>query len=228
VGKNGHEVRQTGQLHEASDESAEGGGRAEVDASQDGNNTTAHQGGVEGVLELGVDVAEPVGEGGGTIARNGPQGTTGGNIAASGSDQSGQESHNQKTQGTTTSSSSLVVDLGKREVVGAVADRIHVMDGVEDGDHVEDTGQETNSHLGQHSLGNVTARLGDLLSQVRRTVRGTNRVGTVQHAHDEHEALLLIAGKVSPFLPDKVVRGISGTVDVGHHGTDNDGDEDTG
>jgi len=121
-----------------------------------------------------------------------------------------------------------VIDFGKREVVGAAGNRIDVLNGVEDGDHVANTGDETNGHLGQHSLGNVTARLRDLLSQVRRTVRGTDGVGTVQHAHDKDEALLRVVGPVGPLLPDIVVGAIPDAVDVGHYGADDDGDEDTG
>jgi len=72
VGEDGHEIGKTGQLHEASNESTEGGSRAEVNASENRYNATAHQGGIEGVLEGAVDVAQPVGEWGGTVARNGP------------------------------------------------------------------------------------------------------------------------------------------------------------
>lgn len=89
VREDGHEVRKTGQLHETSHKGAEGGGRAKVDARQDGDKTTAGQGGVEGVLELQADMTKPSREWSSAVTRNGPECAAGSDVAAAGSDQGG-------------------------------------------------------------------------------------------------------------------------------------------
>jgi hypothetical protein len=45
---------------------------------------------------------------------------------------------------------------------------LDIVDGVEDGDHVADTGDKTDTHLGKDSLGNVTTRPVNLVSNKKR------------------------------------------------------------
>lgn len=225
--EDGHEVGQRRQLDEAANEGAEGGSRAKVDAGQDGDENTAGQGRVERVVESGVDSAEPLGERSGTVTGDSPQGPTGRDIAARCGDQGGNEGDDQEAQSTAAGASRLVVDLSQGEVVGTGGDTVEILDGVEEGDHVKNASDETDSHLGKHRLGDVTAGHGDLLGQVGGAVRGADTVSTVEHTHDKDEALLLVASSVVPGLPDILVGHVSGTVDMGHHSADNDGDEDT-
>lgn len=158
VREDSQEVRQTGQLHEATNKGAESSSRAEVYAGQDGDYASACQSGVEGVAEGWADASKPAREGGSTVAGDGPQCAAGGDIAARGGNQGGQEGDNQETKSTASGSGSLLVDRGQGEVVRGTDDRGKVIDGVEDSDHVEDTSDETDSHLGKDSLGDVTAR----------------------------------------------------------------------
>ena len=227
VREDSHEVGKTGQLHEAADEGVESRGRAEVDAGQDGDDAAAGERGVEGVVEGRVDVAEPFREGRCAVARQCPESSAGGDVAASGCDQGGQEGDEQKAQSAAAGAGGLVVDLGEGEE-RAVGDCVDVLDGVEDGDHVADAGDEADAHLGQDGLGDVAARLGDLFGQVRGAIRGSDTVGTVQHAHDEDEALLRVVGLVGPFLPHGVVGAVFEAVDMRHHSAHDDGDEDAG
>lgn len=160
VRENGHEVRKTGQLHEASHEGAEGGSRAEVDARQDGDETGADQGGVEGVLERGADASNPSREWSGAITSNSPERTAGGDVTATGSDKGRQVSDDQKTQSAATGAGGLAVDLSQGEEGGRVAHLVEVVDGIEDCNHIADTSDETDTHLGQDSLGDISTRPG--------------------------------------------------------------------
>lgn len=227
MGEDGHEVGQTGELDKASNESLEGSLGSEVDAGEDGHDAAADEGGVEGVLELVVDAAEPVGEGGSTVTGESPEGTTCSNVTTSGGDQSRDEGDDQETQATSIGTSGLEVDLGKREVESVLLDKACVLNGVEDSNHVQDTSDETNAHLSKNSLGDVATGLGDLLGQVGRAVRGSDTVSTVEHTHHKDETLLLVASLVIPLLPYIVVGVVGGTVDVWHDSADNDRDENT-
>lgn len=227
VGEDGHEVGQRRQLDEAANEGAKGSDRTKVDAGQDGDEHTASQGGVERVVESAVDAAEPLGERSGTVTGEGPQGPTSSDIAARCSDQGWNKGNDQEAQSTAAGAGRLVVDLSQGEFEGGVSDSIEVLNRVENGDHVKDASDKTDAHLGKHGLGDVAARLGDLLGQVGRAVRGTDTVSTVEHTHDKDEALLRVTSRVLPVLPNILVGHVSSTVDMRHHSADNDGDEDT-
>lgn len=76
------------------------------------------------------------------VSSQSPKGATSGDVAANTSDQGGQECDNQKAQSTASASSSLTVDLGKRETENTVQDIIEGLDGIEHGDHVEKSSDE--------------------------------------------------------------------------------------
>lgn len=120
-----------------------------------------------------------------------------------------------------------MVDLGKREAVNAGDDLLKVVDRVEDGDHVKDPGDEANAHLGEDSLGDVTAGLRDFFRQVRGAVGSSHTVSTVKHSSHKDKPLILIASSILPFAPDKVVGRIWLAVDMRHDRADDDRDEDT-
>lgn len=226
MGEDRHKVRQTRQLNEASDESLESSCGSQIDAGKNSDSATTDKGSVEGVLEFVVDMTEPVGEWSRTVTRDGPQSTTGGDVATSGCDQSRNEGDNQKANGTTAGTSSLSVDLSEGEE-RTERDILDTLDGVEDGDHVANTGDETNSHLGQYSLGNVATRLRDLLSQVSRAVGSADTVCAVKHSHDKDESWLSVTSLVIEVFPHSEVRLVRLAIDIGHHGADNDSDENT-
>lgn len=155
--KDGGEVGKRGQLHETADEGIESGGGSDVNTSQDGNNHTTDQGCVERVVHPGIDTSQPAGEGGRFITRNGPQGTTSGDVATGTCDDSGQEGNDQQSKGATPSTRGLAVDLGERETVGIAHDQVEVIDGIEDRDHIEKTGDEADRHLSKDGLRDVAA-----------------------------------------------------------------------
>lgn len=155
--EDGGEVGERRQLHETTDEGIESGGGSDVNAGKDGNDHTTGQGCVERVVHPGIDAAEPAGEGGRPITRNGPQGTAGGDVATSTCDGSGKEGHDQQTKGAASSTRGLAVDLGEGETVGIFHDLVEVVDGIEDGDHVENTGDEPDRHLSKDGLRDVAA-----------------------------------------------------------------------
>lgn len=99
--KDSGEIGKRGQLYEAANKSVEGGRRADVDTGEDGDNGTADEGRVEGVVHPGVDMPDPVRERGSSVTSQGPEGTAGSDIATSAVDDSRQEGHNQKTEATT-------------------------------------------------------------------------------------------------------------------------------
>lgn len=178
-------------------------------------------------MHLAVDPAKPFREWGGSVASKGPEGTAGGDVAAAASDEGGQESDDQQTESSASGSGGLVVNLGKGETVNAGDDLWEVVDRVEDGNHVNNTGDEPNAHLGQDSLRDVTAGLGDFFRQMRGAVRSSHTVSTVKHSCNKNESLTLVAGSILPFVPDKVIGRIRLAVDMGHDCADNDRNENT-
>ena len=223
--EDGHEVGQRRQLDKAADKGVESSGGAQVDTSQDGDDAPAGEGRVERVVESAVDATHPFGEGSRAVAGESPQGTAGSDVAARGRDQGWQEGDDQEAKGTPTGAGGLVVDLRQGEVVGAGGDAVEILNRIEDGNHVQNTGDETDGHLSQHRLGDVTAGLGNLFGQVGRAVGGAHTVGAVEHAHDEDESLRGVPGSIAPCLPDILVGHVPITIDVRHDGADNDGDE---
>lgn len=63
---------------------------------------------------------------------------------------------------------------------------------------------------------------------MRGYIRRAYAIGTVEHTSNEDKALARIAGAVGPTAPDKFIRGIANTIDMGHHSANDDGDEHTG
>lgn len=68
----------------------------------------------------------------------------------------------------------------------------------------------------------------DLFGQMGRTIRCAHAVGAVEHSSHEDESLTRVSGLVGPRPPDVVIGGVRESVDMGHNGTDDDGNEDTG
>lgn len=225
--EDGGKVGKTGELDEGTDEGVESGRRADVDTGKDGDYDATDQGCVEWVVHLAVDAAEPFGEGSGSVASKGPEGTTGGDVAAAASDEGRQEGDDQQSESSASGSGGLVVDLGKGKTVDAVDDLWEVIDRVEDGNHVKDTGDEANAHLGQNGLGDVTAGLRDFFRQMRGAVGSSHTVSTVEHSCNKNKSLTLVASSILPFAPDKVVGRIRLAVHVGHDCADEDRNEDT-
>lgn len=226
--EDGGKVGKTGELHEGTDKGVECGGRADVDTGEDGDDDAANQSRVEWVVHPAVDAAKPVGKGGGSVASKGPEGTASGDVATAAGDDGGQESHDQQSKGSASGSGGLVVDLGEREAVNAGDDLAEIVDRVENGNHVKDTGDEANAHLSQDSLGNVTAGLRNFFRQMRGAIRSSHTVSTVEHSCNKDKPLTLVASSVLPFVPDKVVGRIRLAVHMRHDRADDDGDEDTG
>lgn len=226
MGEDSGEVGKRGKLHEAADKGVEGGGGAHVDTGQDGHHGATDEGGIEGVVHRGVDAADLVREWSGSVASKGPESATSSDVAASAVDDGGEEGHNQQSKSTASGATGLVVDLckGKR----ALQDSIEVVDGVEERNHIKQSSDEADAHLGKDSLGDVLAGLGDLLREMGRAVRCANGVGTVKHTGNENETIARVPSRVRPGPPNILVRGIRDAVDMGHAGADNNGDENTG
>lgn len=126
--KDGGEIRETGQLHEAANESVKGSGGSDVDASKNSDNATAYQGGIEGVVHPRVDMSEPARERSRSVTRDSPQGATSSDVATSASDDCGYESHDKQTDCTAPGSCCLTVNLGKGESVDAIDDCVEIGD----------------------------------------------------------------------------------------------------
>lgn len=67
------------------------------------------------------------------------------------------EGNDQQSKGATPSTRGLAVDLGERETVGIAHDQVEVIDGIEDRDHIEKTGDEADRHLSKDGLRDVAA-----------------------------------------------------------------------
>lgn len=93
--KNGGAVGKTGQLHEAADESVEGGGGADIDTGEDCDDHTTNKSSIERVVHTGVDARKPAGERSRSIAGDGPQSTASSDITAGACNNGWEKSHNE-------------------------------------------------------------------------------------------------------------------------------------
>ena len=93
--KDGGAIGKTRQLHEAADESVEGGGRADIDAGKDRDDHATNKSSIERVVHTTVDARKPAGERGRFIAGDGPQSTTSSDIAACACNNGWKKSHNE-------------------------------------------------------------------------------------------------------------------------------------
>jgi hypothetical protein len=64
----------------------------------------------------------------------------------------------------------LTVEFGEREGPGVREEGIKIVDAVEDGDDVEECGEEADDVLHENGFGDVDAWLGDFFGQVRYAV----------------------------------------------------------
>jgi len=110
--QDGAEVRQSRQDDEGADEGVEGDGGADVDAAHDGADDAAEDCCVEGVVEDGMDLREEVGKGGGVVARERPEGSAGGEVAADAGEERGQEGDDEEANGSSVASGCLAIDVG--------------------------------------------------------------------------------------------------------------------
>jgi hypothetical protein len=60
----------------------------------------------------------------------------------------------------------LAVEFGEGEGPGVAEERVEIVDGVEDGDYVEEGGEEADDVLGEDGFGDVDARFRDLFGEV--------------------------------------------------------------
>jgi hypothetical protein len=175
VWEDSSEVRESRELDVGADEGVEGRCRAYVDAGQDGDHETTDQCRIEGIVHAVVDSTKETRKGGRVVARKCPQCPTSGDIASNTRYQGRKEGHNQQSQGTTTSTRSLAINFCQRESKNTVDHGIEVLNGVEHGNHVQQARQETNDHLCENGLGNVSAGTADW-STVHERITSENRL----------------------------------------------------
>lgn len=223
--KNSSGIRQGRQDDERADEGAECGGVTDVDTAEDDSDQAADEDRVERVLEAVVDSTEVAAEGGSAVAGQCPEDTAGGEVAADDGDEEWQHGDDDEAERAAAGAGDLEVDFGQREEVGGFENSVQVGDTVEDDNQVDEGCEEAHHVLSQHAQRNVLPRFGDLLGQMGDDIGGADGEGAVEHSQAEDEAIAAVSGLVEPVAPDEVVRGVGLSVDVGHHGADNDGDE---
>lgn len=228
VRQDGGEVGEGGENDVGADEGVEGGGGADVDAAHDGADDAAEGDGVERVLESRMHAAEELGRGGRVVAGERPESAGCGDVAADGGAEGGQEGEDEQADGAAGGAGGLAVDFGDGEGRARGEDGIEVVNGIEDGDEVEEAGPEADNHLREDCFGDVFAGVRDFFRQMRYSVWGADGVGTIEHTSDKHEAVARVAGLVRPVVPDKGIGGVSRAIFGGHDGTYDNGDEDTG
>lgn len=223
--KNSSGIRQGGQDDEGADESAKCSGITDVDAAEDDRNQAADEHRVERVLEAVVDPTQVATERSSAVARQCPEHTAGGEVTADDGDEEREHGDDDQSERAAAGAGDLEVDFGQREEVGGFENGVQVGDTVEDDNQVEEGCEEAHHVLSQHAQRNVLPRFGHLLGQMGDDVGRADGEGTVQHSQTEDEAVATVSSLVEPVAPDEVVCGVRLSVDMGHHGTDNDGDE---
>ncbi len=121
----------------------------------------------------------------------------------------------------------MAVDLGERErAVGARGGEVRGP--IENGEQVEDGGEEAEDHLDADRLGEILTRTGDFFGQVRDAVGCSHGEGAVDHAGQEYEEVVRVARLIVPAAPHRSAGRVRGAVDMRHGRTDDDGDQDPG
>lgn len=193
-------------MHEAAHERVERGGRADIDAGKCGDKESTSKRCIERVVHFRVDFGQPPAERRGPVSADRPKCSsctpnilsegarlaaasaqrgkqmkrvyihTRSDVAADASEEGRDKSNNQQTKRSSSGSSGLSVDLGERESVGIHHDHVQVVNGIENGDHVEQGGHEPYGHLRQNRLRDIAAGVRNLLGKMRRAVRSADTV----------------------------------------------------
>ena len=81
------EVRQGGKLNIGPDKSVESSGRADVDASEDGDHAATDKSSIERIVQARINLPDPSGKGCRIVSSQCPQGAAGGDVAANAGNQ---------------------------------------------------------------------------------------------------------------------------------------------
>lgn len=199
-------------------EGVEGGGRAKVEDTEDNLDNHAEHHGVEGNVELVVDLGPPSGTRDGTVTSKGP-GASGGGGGATNTAHDGQNDKGEaQAKGTTGGANGTLDDDGcglgvhneSWDVVGENED---------DGDKEEEASKGVDDDGGDHGLGDLDGRLLDFLTHGNDHASGRGSVTGVEETDTERPAIRPAGGGL------EVSKDIFGIVTaVLGNGKDGDGD----
>lgn len=169
-----------------------------------------------------------VGKGGRAIAGERPEHAACSDVDTDAGTDERQEDDNEEAESARTGRGGLKVYLCKRDRVSVGQESIKVFDAVEDGNQVEEGGEETNKLLHRDGLWDIDPRLGDFFRQMGDTVRYADGERSVQHAGKECEAIRRVTRLIQEVTPDKGVGGMPTAIRAGHYGADENGHEAAG
>lgn len=168
MGQDGTEVRESREDYERPDEGVEGDWGPDEDTAHERADDAAEERCVEGIVEGRMDLGKEAAERGGVVPRERPERSTCRDITSDAVNKRGQKGHDKKTDSSRIASCRLAVDIGQRKGRGCREDRVQVLDGVEDGDEVQEGSDEADDKLSQHGFWDIAARA---ISGVRRKLR---------------------------------------------------------
>lgn len=166
VGKNEGEVGAAAHDDEGPDESGERGAVAHVDGAEQAIKHGAGERRVERVLLRGMHATDPRAARRGVVAAQRPQHAARSDVCADVGAEGGEVDDDEEAEGAGDGVGGLAVELGEGEGPGVREEGVEVVDAVEDGDDVEEGGEEADDILREDGFGNVDAWFGDFLCEV--------------------------------------------------------------
>jgi len=157
VWENGGEVGKCRELDVGTDKRVKSGRRADVDASQDGDQAATDQSGIERVVHLTVDPTDKPRAGSCIVPSKSPKSPASSNIASDASHKGWEEGDNQQAQSTASGPGSLTIDLCQWKTKHTSQNIVQALNRVKHGNYVQESSNEANCHLGQNSLGDIPA-----------------------------------------------------------------------
>ena len=170
VGRDEGEVGAAAHNDEGPDESGERGAVAHVDGAEQAIKHRAGERRVERVLLRLVHAADPRAARRRIIAPQRPQHAARGDVCADVGAERGEVDDDEEAEGAGDGVGGLAVELGEGEGPGVREEGVEVVDAVEDGDDVEEGGEEADDILREDGFGDVNAWFGDLFRKVRDAV----------------------------------------------------------
>lgn len=186
-----HQVTQQKEGDAAHNHRVKGGGRSQVQASQNGHPERRKQVCVQGNSQVGVNDRQILGEGQAVVSAERPAQSGLPSVRRNGASNTGEQHQRTQAKGADLVLKCLVKNVKNGQAGTVVDDQVQVGDAEEHGDGVGQGGNQPNGDRSQDSNGNDSVGLVDLLGQVRgRVETGETPVGVDQPDNERNSGRL--------------------------------------
>lgn len=186
---NGNSVRGSQANDTNTGEGVEGSAGAEVDDTENDLDNHAEHHGVQGNVQLGVDLLPPAGTRDGTVTSESPGATRGGGCATNAAKDGQNNKGEEKSKGTARGSHGILDDGGDG-LTGSQVDQVGDVGEYEnEGDEEQETGQGVEADGKDESLGDLSSGLLDLLAHGDNHASGRSGVSGVKETDAERPSI---------------------------------------